>query len=224
MGNKARKAVTNDPIYKHAETDEERKTLSIVLYRAYYKKYVQDLKNDLTMAEEDGGLKDVLNEMGYPILKAEQKLKENWWWITLRPGNEHKDRFTDFLVQTFKYLDREMFIMWKAAFEQKGNTTEEIGTGYHVHIIAQLKDRYHLSRVIKDTKSTWDKFLGGYVPDPFVKAVKLTSIKELQIKSLYINGNKSDKDKKQAVELDPVWRKSINIQDSYYSKNWKEPS
>lgn len=225
IGNKARKHAvkqTQDLWGKTPENAVSEETKKA--YIKFYRQEVLNLNDDLTEAFKDGGLVDVLKKHGFGLLRPDEKLTGTWFWITLRPRDEDKDRFTDFMIQTFAYLEREMFINWKMTFEQKGETMETLGTGYHCHIIANLKDRYHLKRVIKDTKSTWDKWFGGYVPDPFVKAIKMVTKKDVEIKTLYISGHKGAKHKKVAMELDPIWRKNISIKDEYTSRNWVEPA
>lgn len=231
IGNRARKSAikqAEEEAYILYEKVEREKVQEFInkrteeLYQIQFDKEVKNLDKDLTTAFKTEGLKDVLAKHGFAIKKPDEKLTGKWFWITLRPSPEHRNRFVEFKQQTFKYLERTMFIKWKLAFEQKGETEETMGEGYHVHIIAQCANWCSIKKMVTDTKSTWDKWFNGYVPNAFVEIDKLTTVKEVEIKELYINGHKSDKHKQPAIVIDTLWRKNAGLQPTYCSPAYQD--
>lgn len=186
-------------------------------YRLAYIREELELREDLTMAFREGGIRDILAEFGFEVNKPSTKIAGKWFFITLRPSNEHEHRFVDFKPMVFKYLERTMFINWMLAFEQKGKNNDEIGKGYHVHIIAECAKWCTKKKMINDTKRTWDKWLNGNVPDAFVQIDKIETEQEKKIKELYITGHKSDQHKQEAIATDIIWRSNVGLQPTYCS-------
>lgn len=160
-------------------------------------------------------LDELLNKYGITTKKPE-KLSENYFWITLRPGDEHRNRFTDFkhLVLT-KYLTRNCFISYRYAWEQKGETPETMGHGYHIHILAHCPNYLMKTQLIKDTKSTFKKFCNGDVPDAFVQIEYIRTNDHFNNIRAYIMGYKTDSWKDEACAMDKPWREKYGLDDLY---------
>jgi len=56
--------------------------------------------------------------------------------ITVRP-KEGLLLLEDFVRGIQKMLERKVFVHWQASFEQKGVDDESLGTGMHVHVVAE---------------------------------------------------------------------------------------
>lgn len=200
------------------ESQKERNRLLKEKTQNCFDDNVKRLDLGLTLALKENGLVDVLEKHGFKLRQpVNEKLTGKWFFITLRPAPEHEHRFIEFKPMVFKYMERTMFIKWMLAFEQKGESTEEMGKGYHVHIIANCAGWCTKKKMITDTKSTWDKWLNGYVPDAFVQIDKVETTTEKNVKELYITGNKKEEHKKKAITIDNEWRSSIGLQPTYCS-------
>lgn len=148
-----------------------------------------------------------------------EKLDENLFWITLRPSDDHKHRFSEFMLFTKqKYLDRQMFLSKTWVWEQKGEDMDNLGKGYHIHILATLTKTTNKGHLLRNTKSTFSKFLGGDVPDAFVEIKKVDN--QIYKNNLlhYISGVKvstEEVNKERAVEMDAHFRARYNLEDFY---------
>lgn len=148
-----------------------------------------------------------------------EKLTENLLWITIRPSTEHKDRFLEFKKYCEeKYFTRQMFLSITYVFEQKGENIETLGHGYHCHILAHLTPNVQKHHCLRNTKSTFTKFLKGECPDAFVEIKKVDTVLYKANLLHYISGLKSDIDKFKAVEMDKLFREKYNLE-TFYSND-----
>lgn len=182
-----------------------------------FKEYIKRLDTSLTLAE-DLGLKTVLEKHGFGMKKSAEMLVGKWFWITLRPSAEHQERFDSFKQQVFDYMKRKMFIGWKLAFEQKGETNEQMGTGYHVHILAECTNNMNKAKLIRDSKSSWKQWLGGDCPEAFIQVEKMEKKQEYQNRYKYITEQKGESYKHAAQAIDIIFRKTKNLNDIYSSE------
>jgi hypothetical protein len=75
------------------------------------------------------------------------------YFITLRPDDKRVS-FDDFQQKVIEYLGRSCFISYDCAFEQKGESDETLGSGFHCHIVAKMKQRSK-GEVLRDTLSSF---------------------------------------------------------------------
>lgn len=184
-------------------------------WKMAWKQQIKLLDMGLTQAKEYGDLIDVLQRHGFTVKKGDNMLTGKWFWITLRPAAEHNERFDSFKEQVREYIKRKMFLGWTYAFEQKGETEEEMGKGYHVHIIAECTNNMNKAKVIRDTKSSWKQWLGGDCPDAFIQVEKMEKQTEYQNRLKYITEKKGESYKHAAQEIDKIWRKQKKLYDTY---------
>lgn len=152
----------------------------------------------------------------YNIQKENNKLAENWLWITLRPPPEKEKEFNEFKYICEKdYLSRKMFLGGQYCYEQKGDTPESMGKGYHIHILAQCRVGLMKNQVIKDSKSTFRKWLKGEVYDAFVDVDYVRTESDFNRIEMYMSGAKTDDWKDVPCELDPIWRESLGLSSIY---------
>ncbi len=211
----ARKQALKDlgPLIHDPDTDQT--TITELLEKT------TDTKMQIELNYLDNALKyanqfdEILERNG--ICKANPKLlKDNYFFITIRPGDEHKHRFSEFKhLITTKYLTRSMFTSYRYAYEQKGETTEDIGKGYHIHIIAHCPNYLKKTQLIKDTKSTFNKFCNGEVPDAFVQVDYVKTLDHYNNIHAYMSGYKADDWKDKACAMDKPWREKLGLEDSY---------
>lgn len=112
---------------------------------------------------------------------------------------------------TFKRNTEEFVTKWQDgwhwyeyAFEQKGETKENMGHGFHVHLIfATSKKNYYKSHVLRDAQRAWT-----YVA---ANCIQVDVIKNLARARQYIRGDKGDEAKARAVAFNEHWRARMNI-------------
>lgn len=223
-----------DRIHKHAEKATEKAwTASYAematkmglsredIYNKYINEEFKKLESALKLNER---LENLLTQ--YNITKGkEEKLEGNYFWITLRPGPEHLHRFNDFkhLVDT-KYITRSCFLSFILSWEQKGETEETMGEGYHCHILALTPNWLKKTQLIKDTKSTFNKFLNGFVPEAFVQVEYVRTVEHFHNINAYLRGYKADGFKETASTLDIPWRKQLGLNNTYGDLEWEGES
>lgn len=134
----------------------------------------------------------------------------NYWFITIRP-NSNLVTFKDFKDIVFKFVKRSCFVEYTLSFEQKGVSMETLGNGFHVHIIAKMKQRSK-GEVLRDTKSTFKNCTA-----PNCIEVLLCKNPETLIQGYLIDYESNDEHKIVTKDWDTIWRKNENIEDIYKS-------
>lgn len=145
------------------------------------------------------------------VKKMDKIYKENkkpFWFITIcpKPGadfNEFKSSIED--ISTFIWVDK---CYW--CFEQRGETLENAGEGFHAHVILE---KYNIapSKLKTIMKNKFSKFI---TVDKYIdnKINLLQKQKEfLQDKLDYIMGLKQDETKPLKCEIDKKWREQLNL-------------
>jgi hypothetical protein len=142
----------------------------------------------------------------YNMYKGLEK-KIKWWMVTIRPKYEDTS-FEVFKEHVEFYVSELPYINLEYAFEQKGESLEDLGKGFHVHIIFSTeKVNYWQSHILRDIKRKKYKFL------EYTKAncIQVDSIVCLQRAQEYIRGIKNDDAKELSCSFDEEWRKSLGI-------------
>lgn len=67
-------------------------------------------------------------------------LKDKWYFITIRP-DETKCDFQTFYKTVKKFIKRKCILEFTLSFEQKGIEDEDLGKGFHCHIVASTRHR-----------------------------------------------------------------------------------
>lgn len=161
-------------------------------------------------------LEDLL--IKYKITKGRtlEELQGNWFFISLRPPPHMEDTFEDFHETVSKaYVPRKMFLNGSYCFEQCGKTLEELGKGFHCHLLMNCRKGLMKTQVVKDTKSTFRKYLRGEVPDAFVDVKYIRTEADWNRCVAYMDGNKADNEKDEAVALNDKWRASVRVESLY---------
>lgn len=168
---------------------------------AYDKKFNSEMQkfNDTC----DLGI-DLMTMFKSKLSTIENTNGERWYFITVRPPH-------DTIWETFK-SDCESFVhKWKYkwlectyVFEQKGETEENIGFGFHWHMrIATDTVNYYPSHIKRDLIKIFN-----YVNKA---CIKVEPIKCLERTIEYMKGDKKSKDKELACAMDILWRAKQGI-------------
>ena len=138
----------------------------------------------------------------------EKERKKPFWFITISPKpdavfEQFKSNIED--ISTFIWCEK---CFW--TFEQRGTCEEDMGEGFHAHIIL---DKYNISPSKLKTiiKNKFEKFV---VVDKYIdnKINILEKAREYLLDKMeYITGKKIDEDKPQKVEMDKKWREKLGL-------------
>lgn len=148
--------------------------------------------------------------------KQNRNIKTNtnkYYWITINPKDDIT--LTDFISQVNKVVNMKIFNKCIFSFEQRGETTDTMGTGLHCHILA-CNDKYSVSNFCSNTRKHFIKFVGNI--NTHVWIVKIPEEWKNE-KIDYIRGLKWDPEKDQKIIIDREWRREHQIE-PYYTKAW----
>lgn len=145
----------------------------------------------------------------FKSLQGNAKINNNYF-ITIRP-DEKKITFQKFYDDIYKLVQRKCFLSFKLSFEQKGTDNDSIGKGFHVHIIATMKQTSP-GNVLRDIHSS----VKDYTAFNCIDVKKLYTQQDVDNVENYIVEYKSDDDHKIATkEYDHIWREKNNIKNIY---------
>lgn len=136
-------------------------------------------------------------------------------FITINP--DPKVSLDTFTKVVHKYADRKMFSRVLYCFEQRGTTAKnDIGKGFHCHLLIQRAEGYPPNKIKKNTLSTFKLLIGSEQSLDYGKGRQNVANRQG-----YIIGAKKDKkdssDKADKQLADVVWRKKHKI-DPYYGE------
>lgn len=166
-------------------------------------------------------LRDVAMEVGLIKSTSPQPLKLEGGWvgkyclITIRPP--HGSCFTTFRLGVERYVKRPYFLNGEYAFEQCGENEDEIGNGFHVHILARVKEYCQFKELNRDVhKDIQGDFMFQVGSD---KKKFLRTQTDLEFCQNYIRGDKHDDAKRAAVSWNAEWRAMNALEDIYIFNN-----
>lgn len=172
-----------------------------------------DLVNDMAIRE----VNNHINEFE-KILEIAKRLhdvyldtlKEKWYFITIRP-DETKCDFQTFYKTVKKFLQRKCIEEFTLSFEQKGITDDELGKGFHCHIVARTTHRSK-GECLRDSKSTFSGIAAQNCID-----VKTTKNPEAIIDGYLTNYESDDNHKIITKDADYKWRLKYSLKSLYTS-------
>lgn len=141
-------------------------------------------------------------------------LEGKWVFVTLRPEEGATD-LRNFINDCYVFVNKGMFLQKEYVFEQTGKTEESAGTGFHCHILANVKSYVN----VKDIITAWSFVKYNVIIQIGSKTGKkfLKDETDLEFCKHYIRGEKHNKDKEPAVAIDKIWRKTMGLKDIYES-------
>lgn len=149
-----------------------------------------------------------LNEV-YDEVMGDEKKDKQWYHITIRPDCR-KISFNQFYEKIKTLMDRQCFIDYTLSFEQTGETTKELGTGFHVHIVANTT---HASKgqCLRDMKSSFNQWIKTGVMTPECIDVVGSKTPNNIIEKYLTEYESADGHKVKTKEWDTAWRESIGL-------------
>lgn len=175
----------------------------------YDKTYETILKSELKQFDEYLRVSALLHDRYTDTLKVTHQN----YFLTIRP-DDTKCTFDDFYDKVLRFVKRKCFLHYKLSFEQKGTVPDELGKGFHCHIVAEMKQRSK-TEVLRDTLSSWNDWIEKkYIQSNCIQV--LTTKNPDQLIDDYLIAYKSDdKHKICTKEMDELWRKQYNLQHIY---------
>jgi len=132
-------------------------------------------------------------------------------WITINPKPEYK--LKDFKKLIKKICLKTCFTSHLAVLEQRGDTLENMGTGFHSHILFKRNLNYKPTKCITNLKNSLKKVVGD-VNNQHQFNYKVIGSEFAQDKKKYIIGqNKTGDNKDQKQKTDLFWRKKEGIEE-----------
>lgn len=142
-------------------------------------------------------------------LLASDNIKQTYF-ITIRPDTS-SIKFIDFYNKVSEYVNRKCFIECKCSFEQKGTNEQSLGEGFHVHIIAKMRQRSK-GEVLRDTQRTFKQSTSANC----IQVDLLKTTEDLNKTTSYLVEYTSDDGHKiPTKEWDQAWRNKLGLQDFY---------
>lgn len=127
-------------------------------------------------------------------------------FITIRPNPDVS--WDTFRAICDKYVSRKMFISGTYSFEQKGESEDTLGKGFHIHLVVKSKD--NLAQVLKNTINTFKHVAAANC----VKVLDTSNGQKL-IQDYLIDYKSKDEHKEATQAWDALWRINEGLQPLY---------
>jgi len=166
---------------------------------------------------------DSLGERWANIRKYEQELTKKkktmianehnnlYLFVTINPKPEVK--LEDFTKTVEKLVKRQMFSAYAYAFEQRASAPEEVGKGFHVHILMKRNINYKPCRIKKNMENTCKSICN--TKDNRVFNVQFIGTEFARDKMEYISGGKTGDGKDQKMDMDIIFRENNDMLSIY---------
>lgn len=216
IGHRIRKCVEKEldkiPLDDPDYNDTYKKTEELFL-----KRELRNLRKDIEYAK---AVREILESEGMISHSREPRsLPEKWCLITIRP--DETPNIPNFHDALRCGLAKALFLDYMYAFEQKGESTETMGQGFHVHILAKVTETTRVQNIVaalQNKRSPLSKYnfvlqVGNgrnkFIPDEtgYQRALN------------YIRGEKHNDAKKAACDIDIIWRRANNLEPLYTKPN-----
>lgn len=139
-------------------------------------------------------MKDRMHELGLIADKVTSTFS-----ITIRP-DEARITFDAFFMLIQKLMKRACFVHYTLSFEQKGTTQDTLGQGFHVHIVAKMKQT-NRAQVARDVHNTVKDCCEFQCVD-----VRVAKTPDTFIQNYLIEYMSEDGHKEVTKEWDGMWR------------------
>lgn len=133
-------------------------------------------------------------------------------FITVNPPPTLK---LDIFINTInKTLSKNWIDGYVYVLEQRGENEEELGKGFHSHMLIKLTHHKKQSEINREIKNTWKKILD--IDNYHILNIKFIDNDEQLRKQKYILGVKSEEIKHLKQKMDIIWRLNNSIKPYYF--------
>lgn len=135
------------------------------------------------------------------------------YFISIRPDDTKVD-IVDFTQRINKVVSRKCFLEGKYSFEQKGTCVDDLGKGFHVHIVAQMTQNSK-GQVLRDLTSSFKDWIElGYITPNNID-VRTTKNPDELINSYLVEYKSDDGHKVTTQAMDELWRTGNSLKRLY---------
>lgn len=207
----ASRKLVNESLVEHEEITQEEADRINALSEAKKVKfcteaYIKDIQTALVLRD---AVRKLEEETGEQLLHVPQGSKQAYY-ITVRPDTK-KVGFVEFYNDVRKFVERKCFIDYKVTFEQVGVTEETLGEGFHVNIVASMKQRSK-GEVLRDTINTFKRYTIANAIQ-----VQTTRNPDEVVENYLVNYESKDGHKAPTQQWDAAWRVREGLANLYKS-------
>nr|QNG41019.1 hypothetical protein [Pygoscelis antarcticus]QNG41021.1 hypothetical protein [Pygoscelis antarcticus]QNG41025.1 hypothetical protein [Pygoscelis antarcticus]QNG41027.1 hypothetical protein [Pygoscelis antarcticus]QNG41029.1 hypothetical protein [Pygoscelis antarcticus] len=150
------------------------------------------------------------------IIKKTLPLKYTHIFVTVNPPPSLL--LDDFIKIINKMLNKRWIKGYIYVLEQRGENDEELGKGFHTHILLDIQEGIKKSEIDREIKNTWKKILDQ--DNYHILNIKYINNDEQLRKQSYMLSYKKEEIKHKKQEYDIIWRNRNNL-NKYYYLNYK---
>lgn len=190
------------------------KVLRDIINQAHKEALLKGLKTRLHMYYEDYLDSNEFLEM-FPFFKEckdkAEKLLTKYIFLTVNPEPTISLKMFRDIIE--KVVKKKWMLNYIYVIEQRGNTPDEMGRGFHCHFLIDVENKKH-SEAIRELKNTFKKVCDVSYSSCF----NIKNIKEEHLKRVikYITGVKKDAFKHPKQLIDRVFRDTNHISKYYH--------
>lgn len=179
----------------------------------YSKTYDSVLQREMKLFDDYIDIASHLHDRFSCLKQGRDPAKKNWFMITIRPDC-NKVTFIMFKDKLLSFLDRKCFLRGSYSFEQKGESDDSLGHGFHVHIIVECT-QIGKSQVLRDVLSSWNEWIrNGYISSNCIQVDKTINPDDLR-KNYLIEYKSNDGHKEKTKNSDTRWRTLMGLEPIY---------
>lgn len=171
-------------------------------YRAHFNKLLDEGEAD--------DILPIVKEFNIEQQKKEEKFKSDYAFITINPHPQAS--LTEFKQTVEKAVKKSFIKKSLHVLEQRGENNEEVGKGFHTHILINKGD-YRYSHLCREFASTFKKLCDTSNPHCF--NITLCKKTDLVNRQNYMIAQKSDPKKHLKQQFDKVFRQNNFFKDYY---------
>lgn len=187
----------------------KRKALERVVSQYYYNHF-----NKLIMEQNIEEILPLFKEIKEDI-NNKNETETNLMFVNCNPANNHS------ILEFMKVIEKAVSKKWIKSYcyvlEQRGETIEESGKGFHTHIIIQKDPTKSFTQGLKELARNFNKVCDSSNFHLF-QGSKI-KLKDIDYRRNYILGWKADESKHQKQRIDKIWRRENFLKDYYGNKD-----
>jgi hypothetical protein len=150
----------------------------------------------------------------YNYIKKQEEIKNKTKYIFLTINPNAQVDFKEFFRVIVKMMSKNWITNYLWVIEQRGETLDELGKGFHFHAIIEKPANKAYAHMVRELSNSANRVCDTSNFHFF--NLKNISEEEKERKIVYITGSKADEAKHKKQELDIVFRKNNNLL-SYYN-------
>lgn len=161
----------------------------------------------------------IIQQLGLNTIVKERKTIKNYSHIFLTINPPPQMMLMDFQKTIEKTLQTTKGLkLWIEGYlyvlEQRGENEDELGKGFHTHILIKLRDHKKKSHIDRELKNQWKNTLD--TDNYHIFNIKYIDQEEQLRKQNYMLGRKSESIKHLKQDMDIIWRQNNQLKKYYF--------